>query len=253
MEIIRFEIENSRFFGVINGNEAEVISSPFNEEISFLGKSFPLDKIKLLAPTEPTKIVAAGLNYQKHTEELKEKFPDEPVFFIKPSTTLNNPFDDIPLYKNAGRTDYEGELAVVIKKECRNVSPEEVKDYILGYTILNDVTARTLQKKDGQWTRAKGFDGFCPIGPHIETELNTANLSLKTYKDGVLVQDGNTCDMIWSAEELVSFASSFLTLLPGDVVSTGTPSGIGEAKDGETVEIEIEGIGILKNTYKSKE
>ncbi|MBQ2944993.1 MAG: fumarylacetoacetate hydrolase family protein [Clostridia bacterium] len=253
MKIVRFEFKNEIYYGVLQNDVARVISSPFESDPIYLGISVPLSEIKLLAPSAPSKIVAAGLNYRAHTKELSEKEPSEPLFFIKPSTSVIAPFDDVPIYKSAGRTDYEAELAVVIKKECRNVSPDKIGEYILGYTVLNDVTARVLQKKDGQWTRAKGFDGYSPIGPVIETELDTKNLEITAKKDGVTVQHGTTADMIWDAATLVSFASGIMTLLPGDIVSTGTPPGIGEARDGETVEITVSGIGTLKNTYRLKD
>lgn len=253
MKILRFEFKNEISYGVLNGGEISFIASPFDEPLIYLGKSAPISEVRLLAPTVPSKIVAAGLNYRAHTAELSEKEPSEPLFFLKPSTSVLAPFEDIPIYENAGRTDYEAELAAVIKKECRGVSPKEAKEYILGYTVLNDVTARDLQKKDGQWTRAKGFDGYCPIGPVIETELDTENLSIVCELDGATVQNGTTADMIWNAETLVSFASGIMTLLPGDVVSTGTPPGIGEAKSGETVKITVSGIGTLENRYLKKD
>ncbi len=253
MKILRFEFKNEISYGVLKNGVIDYIASPFDSPLIYLGKSAMLSEVRLLAPITPSKIVAAGLNYRAHTKELSEKEPLEPLFFLKPATSVINPFDEVPIYKNAGRTDYEAELAAVIKKECRGVTPEEADGYILGYTVLNDVTARDLQKKDGQWTRAKGFDGYCPIGPVIETELDVTALSVVAEVDGEIRQNGSTADMIWNTKELVSFASNIMTLLPGDVVSTGTPPGIGEAKDGETVKITVSGIGTLENRYVKKD
>ncbi len=203
--------------------------------------------IHLLPPCQPTKIVALGVNYQSHGEEMKHTPPTEPLLFLKPSTSVIGPEDKIVYPDMAGRVDYEGELGVVIKTVTKNVSKQEAKDYILGYTCLNDVTARDLQSKDVQWTRAKGFDTFCPIGPCIETEIDPSDLSLGTYLNGEVKQYTRTSQLIFGVYEVVSFVSHVMTLLPGDIIATGTTSGIGPMKPGDTVEVKIEGIGTLRN------
>ena len=173
--------------------------------------------------------------------------PKNPIIFLKPPTTLIGNLDKIIYPKQSKRIDYEAELALVIKKTCRNIKPQEAKKYILGYTCLNDVTARDLQKIDGQWTRAKSFDSFCPIGPWIETDLDPSKLQIRCWLNNKLKQDSSTAQLIFPVEKLVSFISSIMTLYPGDVISTGTPSGVGPMQPGDRVEVEIEGIGKLTN------
>jgi 2-keto-4-pentenoate hydratase/2-oxohepta-3-ene-1,7-dioic acid hydratase in catechol pathway len=188
-----------------------------------------------------------GKNYREHALEMGEGIPEEPTLFLKPPTAVINPGDGIIYPDMSQRVDYEGELAVVIKEACKNVPPEDIPRYILGYTCGNDVTARDLQKKDIQWTRGKSFDTFCPLGPWIETELNPDNLKIQTYLNGELKQSSSTAMMITPVYELISFMSRVMTLMPGDVVMTGTPAGIGPMQKGDTVEVVIEGIGKLKN------
>ncbi len=202
---------------------------------------------RLLAPVVPSKIVCVGINYRKHAEEMGHALPDEPVIFLKPSTAINSPGGTIQLPQPSMRVDYEGELAVVIGRRARHVRPEEAAHHILGYTCANDVTARDLQRKDGQWTRAKSFDGFSPLGPWVETDLDPSDLGIVTRLNGEVVQSGRTSDMIFDVPTLVSFISGVMTLLPGDVVLTGTPSGIGPMHSGDVVEVEIEGVGSLTN------
>ncbi|HUV03106.1 MAG TPA: fumarylacetoacetate hydrolase family protein [Desulfobacteria bacterium] len=196
---------------------------------------------------QPTKVVLVGLNYKDHARELKMPLPDEPILFLKPPTALIGPEDYIIYPKQSKRVDYEAELAVVIKNECKNVEPGEVMDFIEGYTCLNDVTARDLQSKDVQWTRAKSFDTFCPVGPRIVTDIDPDNVKIQSYLNGELRQDSNTSNFIFTTEELVSFTSKVMTLQKGDIIATGTPSGIGAMQRGDTVEIVIEGIGTLRN------
>jgi len=198
-------------------------------------------------PHQPTKIVLVGLNYTDHAAELGMPLPDEPILFLKPPTALLGPEEWIIYPAQAERVDYEAELAVVMQDPCKSIEPEEVMDSVAGFTCLNDVTARDLQKKDGQWTRAKSFDTFCPVGPRIVKEIEPNNVQIQSYLNGELRQDSNTAKFIFSVEELVSFVSHVMTLQPGDIIATGTPSGIGAMQRGDTIEIVIDGIGTLRN------
>ncbi|WP_456472186.1 fumarylacetoacetate hydrolase family protein [Methanocaldococcus sp.] len=201
---------------------------------------------------KPTKIVCVGLNYIDHAKELNMEIPDEPVIFLKPTSAIIYNEDYIVLPKASKRVDYEVELAYIIKKKAKNVKKEEAEDYILGYTILNDVTARDLQKKDGQWTRAKSFDTFCPIGPRVVKDIDPMNLKIECRVNNEVRQRSNTKNMIFDVYELLEFISSIMTLYPGDIISTGTPPGVGELKDGDIVECEVENIGVLKNYVVSE-
>ncbi len=205
-------------------------------------------RARILAPVIPTKIVAVGKNYADHADEMGSEVPANPIIFMKPPTSVIGPLATIRLPTQSEEVHHEAELAVVIGKVTRNVRIEDVGPHILGYTAANDVTARDLQRSDGQWTRAKGFDTFCPLGPAIDTELDpTEGLSVIARVNGELRQAGSTADMVFGVGELVSFVSSVMTLLPGDVLLTGTPSGVGPVIPGDRVEVEIEGIGVLVN------
>lgn len=195
----------------------------------------------------PTKIVCVGLNYIEHARELKLKSPKEPVIFLKPASSLIYDMDDIVYPPKVKRLDFEAELAVVIKDKTRNIKSGDARRHILGYTCLNDVTARDLQKKDGQWTRSKSFDTFCPIGPAIETSLDSSGIRIQSYLNGILRQSSSSANLIFPVAELIAFISGVMTLFPGDIVSTGTPPGVGHMKPGDIIEVKIEGIGILKN------
>lgn len=195
----------------------------------------------------PTKIVCVGLNYIEHARELKLKIPKEPVIFLKPPSSLIYDKDDIIYPPNVKRLDFEAELAAVIKKKTKNVKPKEAPAHILGYTCLNDVTARDLQKKDGQWTRSKSFDTFCPIGPVIETDLDPSDIKIGSCLNGILRQSSSSADLIFSVSELVAYVSGIMTLFPGDIISTGTPPGVGPMRPNDIIEVKIEGIGTLKN------
>ncbi|HLC96638.1 MAG TPA: fumarylacetoacetate hydrolase family protein [Candidatus Nanoarchaeia archaeon] len=201
---------------------------------------------------QPSKMVCVGLNYHDHAKELGMNIPSTPVLFLKAPTSLNKNKGVIRLPSQSRRVDYEAELAIVIGKKCRNVPEKDVKKYVKGFTCLNDVTARDLQKKDGQWTRAKSFDTFCPIGPKVVSwkDFNPNNLKIQTFLNGKIKQDSNTNQFIFSVEEIVSFVSSVMTLLPGDIISTGTPAGIGPMKKGDIVEVRIEKIGSLVNSVR---
>jgi 2-keto-4-pentenoate hydratase/2-oxohepta-3-ene-1,7-dioic acid hydratase in catechol pathway len=207
-----------------------------------------IEEVRLLAPSLPSKIVAIGLNYRDHAEEVKLEIPKEPVFFIKPSTSVIGPGEAIVFPKMSRRVDYEGELAIVIKKTAKSVPEEKAGDYILGYTCLNDVTARDLQPKNGQWTLSKGFDTFAPIGPWIVTDIDPSQLEISTLLNGERRQHSNTKNLIFGCKTLVSYVSRVMTLLPGDVIATGTSSGVGKMAVGDQVDVVIEGIGTLSNT-----
>jgi 2-keto-4-pentenoate hydratase/2-oxohepta-3-ene-1,7-dioic acid hydratase in catechol pathway len=203
--------------------------------------------IRLLPPCLPTKIVALGVNYRSHGEEMSHRIPAEPLIFIKPSTSVIGTEDNIVYPESSARVDYEGELGVVIRSVAKDVSREQAADFIFGYTCVNDVTARDLQAKDKQWTRSKSFDTFCPIGPCIETELDPNDLALETVLNGEIRQQTRTSQLIFPVATLVSYISHVMTLLPGDIIATGTTSGIGPMHPGDIVEVKIEGIGTLRN------
>lgn len=213
------------------------------------GVSYELRDVKLLPPSVPTKVVCVGLNYVEHARELRMDLPDEPIIFLKPPSAVVGHDDDIVLPEMSKRVDYEGELAVVISKRCRGISADEADDYILGYTCFNDVTARDLQQKDGQWTRSKSFDTFAPVGPWVAqmSVEHAEELDISTRVNGETRQRSNTSDLIFGIAELVEFVSSIMTLEPGDVIATGTPPGVGKLERGDVVEVEIEGIGVLRN------
>jgi 2-keto-4-pentenoate hydratase/2-oxohepta-3-ene-1,7-dioic acid hydratase in catechol pathway len=230
------------FFCVTDG----ITPSLFDKESGKPGKEITIKKV--LPPVMPSKVVCVGLNYRDHAKELGFDLPKEPLIFLKPGSAVIGHLDNILYPEQSERVDYEAELAVVISGRCSKVSPEEVFNYILGYTCLNDVTARDLQIKDGQWTRAKSFDTFCPIGPCIETEIsNPHNLDIRLVLNGEIKQSSNTSNLIFSVSELISTISHIMTLDEGDVIATGTPSGIGPMNRGDKVCVEIEGIGTLEN------
>jgi len=199
-------------------------------------------------PTDPSKIIAVGLNYRDHAKELGMELPDYPLIFMKPSTSVIGDGDEIIYPSQVKELHYEGELAIVMGEETKNVASTAAHRYIAGFTCANDVTARDLQRLDGQWTRAKSFDTFCPLGPRVVGDINPASLRIQTRVNGQMKQYSTTSNMIFNVYELVSFVSGIMTLLPGDVIITGTPPGVGALLPGDTVEVEIEGIGILKNT-----
>ncbi|MCB4792039.1 MAG: fumarylacetoacetate hydrolase family protein [Elusimicrobia bacterium] len=247
MIYLRFLHDGHIKHGVLLGKTVHEITPNYFVKYKKTGKKYPLKKIKLLAPVQPGKIIALGLNYLEHAQELKMSIPFEPLMFLKAPTSVVGPCDDISYPESSIKVDYEAELAIVIKKKAKNVPEKKVKDYILGYTCFNDVTARDLQKKDGQWTRAKSFDTFAPIGPWIVDDINPGKLKIETYLNGKRCQRSNTSDLIFKIEEIVHFVSTVMTLLPGDVIATGTPPGVGPMKRKDKVEVRIEKIGALKN------
>ncbi|AII58177.1 hypothetical protein ASJ33_06155 [Dehalococcoides mccartyi] len=248
MRIVRFNISGKRTgYAVLEGTKLkELKGNPFGK-IVFSGRVFDVSGVRLLSPSVPSKIIAIGLNYKAHAGEMAENLPLTPLIFFKNADGIIGTEDNIIKPPQSERVDYEGELAVVIKKKARNISPETAFDYILGYSCFNDVTARDLQKADGQWSRAKGFDTFAVCGPWVETELDPQTQLLETYLNGKLKQRTSTADMIFSIPYIVSFVSEVMTLLPGDIIATGTPSGIGPMKPGDRVEVRISGIGSLVN------
>lgn len=247
LQIGRFMHNGQVFYGMITDDKVTAIEGEPYGEINTVGLVYPLDQLKTLAPCVPSKAVCVGLNYRDHAEELGLEIPKEPVLFLKPSTAVIGPGEGIVYPSCSSRVDYEAELAVVIAKTCRNVRAEEAWEYILGYTCGNDVTARDLQRKDGQWTRAKSFDTFLPLGPYIVSDLEPGNLSICLRLNGEVRQSSSTNHLIFGVLELVSFISAIMTLNPGDVILTGTPGGIGPMAVGDQVKVEIEGIGTLTN------
>jgi 2-keto-4-pentenoate hydratase/2-oxohepta-3-ene-1,7-dioic acid hydratase in catechol pathway len=257
MRIIRYLARGRAKYGILTYNIVRGLrGSPYfhfqhlNRPSILDGSTYPLDKVRLLAPCLPPKIVCLGLNYRSHIEEMKLPMPSVPLIFLKPSTAVIGPEDKIILPRGWKRIDYEGELGVVIGKKAKDVPEERAKEYVLGYTCFNDVSDRRAQAADGQWTRAKGYDTFAPIGPWIETEAEPDNLKLETYLNGELRQSTSTSDLLFGISKLVNFISGVMTLLPGDVIATGTPSGVGPMNPGDVVEVKIENIGTLKNSVK---
>ena len=223
-----------------DGSDATAIGNATNDSIS-------LAEAELLAPVTPSKIVAVGRNYAEHAKELGNEAPSEPIIFLKPPSAVIAPNAPIIRPPQSQRVDFEGELAIVIRKTARNVRRDDWRSVVLGFTCANDVTARDLQKKDVQFTRGKSFDTFCPLGPCIETELDPSALSLQTRVNGETKQNGNTHDMVFDCSFIIEFITSVMTLQPGDVILTGTPAGVGPLASGDRVEVEIEGIGSLRN------
>jgi len=246
-----------RLMRLFDGERARYAVSE-GEEVHWLEGSFwqwergePVEgweEYPLLVPCEPTKIVALALNYGSHAEEMGRPLAEEPIIFLKPPSALLAQGARIVLPHLAQRVDYEGELAVVIGRRAKRVRPAEAGDYILGLTCANDVTARDLQKMDAQWTRGKGFDTFCPLGPHLALDLEPGDLLLRTWLNGELRQEARTREMIFDVGEILAYISAVMTLEPGDVILTGTPEGVGQLKPGDVVEVEIEGIGALRNS-----
>ncbi len=271
MRIARFAKGDGVAYGVVEGGQpgtggaadlgltiAELYGHPFGIDpggVRLTGNSYPLAEVRLLAPVLPSKVVAVDRNYppepggpERDGPEVDGRAPSGPVLFLKPSTSVTGPGDAIKYpVKVTERVDFEGELAVIIGRLCRQVPPERADEVIFGYTCANDVTARDLQARDGQWTRAKGFDTFCPLGPWMETGTNPADLDLTTTVNGAVRQQARTSDLLWNVPDLVAYVSQVMTLLPGDVLLTGTPAGAGPLTAGDQVSVTIESIGTLTN------
>lgn len=247
-KFIMYEQQGKRSWGILEDEEWVIPlhgNPPY--EAREAGEKVKLANVRLKAPCEPSKVVAVGLNYRDHAQETGHPIPEEPLLFMKPSTAVIGPGEPIRLPGASQRVDYEAELAVVMGKRAYCVAEEQALDYVWGYTCLNDVTARDLQAKDGQWTRSKSFDTFCPLGPWIVEGLDPSELSVEGWLNGELRQRSNTRNLIFPVPKLISFISHIMTLLPGDVIATGTPSGIGPVKKGDTFQVQIEGIGVLEN------
>ena len=258
MKIARFSTRSSSGaggdprFGIVDGDELVVLAGdPMFSGFETIDERVPMSEAKLLAPVIPrSKVVAVGKNFVDHVAEFGGEVPKEPLLFLKPNTSVIGPGDAIMLPRQSKRVDFEGELAIVIGSIARNVAEADVDSVIFGYTIANDVTARDLQKSDGQWARAKGFDTFCPLGPVIETEFEVAANTVQSRLNGESRQSAPFTDMVHSVASIVAYVSAAFTLLPGDVILTGTPAGVGRMVDGDVIEIEISGIGILSNPVR---
>lgn len=248
MKYIRFQKGNDARWGVVDGDHVRILKeSPYNA-LLYTGETLPFGDCKLLAPVEPTKIVCVGKNYYDHAVEMGEGIPEVPILFLKGPHVLSAPGATITAPDFVTRVDYEGELGVVIRKRAKAVRASETLDYVLGYTCFNDVTARIIQKSDGQWTRGKNMDGFGPCGPWITDEVDPSDLSITTRLNGSIVQQSRTSFLMHSIAQLIEFITASMTLEPGDLIATGTPAGIGPMCDGDRVEVDIEGIGVLQNT-----
>ncbi len=248
MRFIRFQQKNETpQFGWLHKEKVGQITGTPLGEYSRMDATIPLEKVKLLAPIIPTKIICVGRNYLEHTIEQDVEVPPYPLLFMKPPSSIIGPEEKIILPPQSQQVDYEAELAVVIGKRGRWIDAKNVGEHILGYTIANDVTARDLQQRDGQWTRAKGFDTFCPLGPWIETDVDVADVMVSCHVNGELRQMASTREMIFTIPQLIAYISSIMTIEPGDVILSGTPAGVGALKTGDEIEISIDGIGALRN------
>jgi 2-keto-4-pentenoate hydratase/2-oxohepta-3-ene-1,7-dioic acid hydratase in catechol pathway len=266
VRIARFTTGEDPQFGVVTGEVDEhgipdddcvvvaLNGDPLYVGVQLSDKEYPLADVRLLAPVLPrSKVVGIGRNYAAHAAEMGSDVPSEPLMFIKPNTSVVGPGDPVFYPRQSSEVHYEGELAVVIGRICRDVPVERAADVIWGYTVGNDVTARDLQRSDVQFTRAKGFDSFCPLGPWVETELDVSDVRVQTFLNGDPKQDGRTSDLIFDVPTLVAHVSSVMTLLPGDVLLTGTPEGVGPMQVGDEVEVSISGIGNLTNKVKRRD
>jgi 2-keto-4-pentenoate hydratase/2-oxohepta-3-ene-1,7-dioic acid hydratase in catechol pathway len=246
MKLTRIKHKDKEYWAKIEDSSILLLKEPPFEKIEPF-KEISLEDVRFIVPAKPEKIVLVGLNYREHARELGMEIKDEPVIFFKPPSALIKDGDNIIYPHGVERLDYEAELALVIKREAKDISPGSAYDYILGFSALNDVTARDIQKRDIQWSRAKSFDSFAPFGPWIETELDLSEVRVKSYLNSQLKQDQAITDFIFPIPELLSFISSIMTLKPGDIISSGTPSGVGSMEVGDRVSVEIDGLGLLSN------
>lgn len=253
MRLIRYQAGgDSPRFGWIHEDKIGPVEGSLFEAFRRLETSLPLEQVRLLPPVEPSKIICIGRNYVAHAKEHDSEVPDLPLIFLKPPSSVIATGETIILPPQSQRVDHEAELGVVIGKRGRWIQPENALEYVLGYTIANDVTARDLQRRDGQWTRGKSFDTFCPLGPWIETEFDPADAMVTCHVNGEMRQMASTRDMVFNVRQLIAFCSSIMTLEPGDVLLTGTPAGVGPLLPGDVVEVTIEGIGKLSNPVKAE-
>ncbi|MEX2407393.1 MAG: fumarylacetoacetate hydrolase family protein [Actinomycetota bacterium] len=253
MRLVRFRYGDRIATGAseFGSDTIRVLKGTFFQDPLPTGEEVPFDDVRLLAPVLPSKCVCIGKNYAAHAAEFGMAVPEEPLVFLKPSTAVIGPHDPIWLLPISKRVDYEGELAVVIGRIAKHVRTEDAFKFILGYTCANDVTLRDLQKTDDQWARAKGFDGSCPLGPWIETDLDPTDVRVETRVNGGIRQAGQTSDMVFGVATLIEYITSFMTLLPGDVILTGTPEGVGPLSPGDQVEVEVDGVGTLSNPVEA--
>ena len=253
MRIARFTTGEDPAYGLVDGageKVAEITGDPLYQRIELTGAVHQVDDVRLLAPVIPrSKVIGIGRNYVDHAQEMGGEPPAEPMMFLVPNTAVVGPGDPVVMPPQTSEVSYEGELAVVIGRVCKDVDVHDAPGVVFGYTCANDVTARDLQRTDGQWARAKGFDTFCPLGPWIETDLDPGAQRITTRLDGTVVQDGRTAQMVHGVAALVSHASRAFTLLPGDVILTGTPAGVGPVRPGQRVEVDVDGIGVLSNPF----
>jgi 2-keto-4-pentenoate hydratase/2-oxohepta-3-ene-1,7-dioic acid hydratase in catechol pathway len=252
MRLLRFRHGDRIATGVAETGEdtVRVLGGTFFEDPLPTGEELSLDELHLLAPVLPSKLVCVGKNYEAHAAEWGQTVPDEPLLFLKPSTAVLGPNDPITLLPVSRRIDFEGELVVVIGRLAKDIKAEDAYRVILGYTCGNDVTLRTLQRSDDQWARAKGFDGSAPIGPWIETDLDPNDVFVEARLNGEIRQRASTVDMVFGVATLIEYITSFMTLLPGDMIMTGTPEGVGKLAPGDVIEVEVEGVGTLANTVR---
>ena len=256
MKVARFSTGGAEpQFGIVDDDDLVVLEGdPLFHGLETTGQRVPLAEAKLLAPVIPrSKVICVGMNYAAHAKEMGHEGPANPLIFLKPNTAVVGPGDPIIIPPVEGRIVHEGELAIVIGAVAKRVKKEDWRSVVFGFTIANDVSARDVMFADGQWARAKGYDTFCPLGPWIETDIDPGNLDIKTYVDGELRRVGNTSELTYSIPEIIEFCSDVWTLLPGDVICTGTPDGLGGFSDGQTVDITIEGIGTLSNPAKNRD
>ncbi|MGB7210063.1 MAG: fumarylacetoacetate hydrolase family protein [Pyrinomonadaceae bacterium] len=247
MKICRFSKDGNVRIGIVEGEEIWVCDT----ELRKTQELWYLDEVQILAPAQPSKIVCVGRNYAEHAAELGNEVPKEPLLFLKAPSSLIASGEPIVIPSQSEQVEHEGELAVVIGRTCKSLSDDDDPlKYVLGYTCLNDVTARDIQRRDVQFTRGKSFDTFCPIGPYIETELSVTDIRVTTRVNGIVKQDGRTSQMVFAVDFLIRYISNMMTLLPGDVIATGTPSGVSKLSSGDVCEVEIEGIGVLSNPVK---
>jgi 2-keto-4-pentenoate hydratase/2-oxohepta-3-ene-1,7-dioic acid hydratase in catechol pathway len=256
MKVARFsQPEGEPQYGILDGDEFVVLAGdPLYHGINPTEVRVPEGSVRILAPVIPrSKVICVGMNYAEHVQDMNHDGPENPLIFLKPNTAVIGPGDPIIIPPVEGRIVHEGELAIVIGSIAKRVKAEDWRDVVFGFTIANDVSARDVMFADGQWARAKGYDTFCPLGPYVDTEIDPFNLEIETFVDGELRRKGNTKDLLHSIPEIIAFCSDVWTLLPGDVICTGTPSGLGGFVDGQTIDITIEGLGTLSNTAKNRD